>query len=80
MTTLRSIAAGIEARSAGTMAFTRSTVAMMLAPACRPISSTTAGLPFTAPAFLTSCTESTTSATSESRTAAPLRQETMIGR
>jgi hypothetical protein len=80
ITTSRSIAAGIEARSTGISAVMRSAVAMMLAPACRPISSTTAGLPLTAPAFLTSCTESVTSATSESLTAAPLRYETITGR
>ena len=71
--TSKSIALGIEARSTGRIARTRSTVSMMLALGWRLRISSTEGLPLADPALRRSCTESTTSATSDNRTAPPLR-------
>ena len=71
--TCRSIALGIDACSRGRSAVTRSTVAMIFAFGCRFRISNTDGLPFADPALRRSCTESDTSATSDRRTAAPLR-------
>ena len=79
MTTFRSMAPGIEARNCGRMAFTRSTVSMILAPGWRLRIIMTAGLPLTRPALRTSCTESSTLATSLRRTAAPLWYATING-
>ena len=67
------IALGIEARSVGSSALTRSTVSMMFAFGWRLISTRTEGRPLAEPALRRSCTESTTWATSPSPTAAPLR-------
>ena len=67
------IALGIDARSGGSIAVTRSTVSMMLALGWRLMMTSTEGRPLAMPALRKSCTESTTSATSVSRTAAPLR-------
>ena len=78
--TSRSIAAGIEARSAGRIAFTRSTVAITFAPGWRRIRISTAGRPSASPAFRRSWTESLTLATSPRRTGAPSRQATISGR
>ena len=72
-TTARSIALGIEAASCGSSALTRSTVSMMFALGWRLRMSNTEGLPLAEPSLRRSCTESTTSATSARRTAAPLR-------
>ena len=69
----RSMSAGMEARSSGSMAFTRSTVSMMFAPGWRFRISRTEGLPLVMPALRRSSTPSDTSATSDRRTAAPLR-------
>ena len=71
-TTVKSIAAGMEAFSEGSASRMRSTVSMMLAPGWRKIISNTHGLPFMNPAARMFSTESSTSATSESLTAAPL--------
>ena len=71
-TTAILIAGEIEACNWGIAAVTRSTVSMMLAPGCRKMMIKTDGVPSTIPALRTSSTESITSATSESRTAAPL--------
>jgi len=71
--TSRSIAAGIEARRSGNSSRTRSVVSMMLAPGWRLRITNTAGRPSAEPAVRRSCTESSTSAMSERRTAAPLR-------
>ena len=68
-----SAAAGIDASSQGMRSRMRCTVSRMLAFGSRLMIRSTAGRPFASPAFLTSCTESVTSATSPSRTAAPLR-------
>ena len=68
-----SAAAGIEAESHGMRSRMRCTVSRMLAFGSRLTISSTAGRPFASPALRTSCTESTTSATSARRTAAPLR-------
>ena len=76
----RSMAPGIEARSWGSSAFTRSTVAMMFAPGCRNMMMRTPGLPFAMPVVRRSSTESCTSATSERCTAAPWRWATISGR
>ena len=73
ITRSKSIDAGIEARSSGTNAITRSTVSIMLAFGCAVITTTMAGLPLAKPALRTSCTESITSATSPKRTGALLR-------
>ena len=72
-TTSRLIARGIDARSKGMRSRTRSAVSMMLAFGCRLMMRSTEGFPFEDPALRRSSTESTTSATSERRTAAPLR-------
>ena len=66
------IIGGMEAWSCGSRARTRSTVWMMFAPGCRNTMISTAGLPFANPTLRVSSTESCTSATSPSRTAAPL--------
>ena len=71
--TQTSIALGIEARNWGSSAFIRSTVAMMLAPGWRLIVSSTDGRPLAEPALRRSCTESFTSARSDSRTGVPSR-------
>jgi len=65
--------AGIDARSWGRTSFTRSTVSMMLAPGSRERMTSTDGRPLARPWLRRSSTESTTSATSARRTAAPLR-------
>ena len=67
----RSIAGEIEDCRKGIKARTRSTVSMMLAPGCRNTMMRTPGLPFARPILRVSETESATSATSPSRTAAP---------
>ena len=77
--TSRLMSPGIEARSWGSSSRTRSVVPMMLAPGWRLSTTNTAGRPLAEPAVRTSCTESTTSAMSERRTAAPLRYATMMG-
>ncbi len=69
----RSIALGIDARSEGSIALTRSTVSMMFALGWRLMITSTDGRPFAIPALRRSCTESTTSATSVSCTGLPLR-------
>ena len=66
------IAGEIEACNCGSAASTRSTVSMILAPGWRKMMIRTDGVPSTIPALRTSSTESSTSATSERRTAAPL--------
>ncbi len=76
----RSMAAGMAARSSGRRARRRSTVAMMLAPGWRKMMSSTPGLPFAMPVVRTSSTESSTSATSSSRTGRPFRLATTSGR
>ena len=78
--TPRSAAAGMDAVRKGTRSRMRCTVCRMFALGSRLMMSSTAGRPFASPAFLMSCTESTTSATSDSRTAAPFLYETMSGR
>ncbi len=75
-----SAAAGIEACRNGIKSRMRCTVSRMLALGSRLMMMSTAGRPFASPAFLMSCTESTTSATSDSRTAAPFLYETISGR
>ena len=70
-TTSRSMVAGMEARSWGISSRTRSTVSMMLAPGWRKITRTIAGFLFDSPVLRTSSTESTTPATSVSRTGRP---------
>ena len=64
---------GSWACSSGSMARTASTVAITFAPGWRVTSTTTAGLPLNRPSVLVFSTPSTTSATSDRRTAAPLR-------
>ena len=76
----RSMAPGITARSSGRSARRRSTVAMMLAPGCRKMMRRTPGFPFAMPVVRTSSTESSTSATSASRTGRPRRLATTSGR
>ena len=56
----------------GSAALIASTVVMMLAPGCRKMMSSAARLPLASPSDLTVCTESWTSATSDSRTGWPL--------
>ena len=73
------IALGIDARSSGSRAVTRSTVSMMFALGWRLMITSTDGLPLAIPALRRSCTESTTSATSVSWTALPLRYATISG-
>ncbi len=70
---LTSIAGETEARNCGISAFTRSTIPMMLAPGCRYTIIMTASLPLERPRLRRFSTESSTSPTSVSRTAAPLR-------
>ena len=77
--TRMSIAAGIDACSTGSSALTRSTVPRMFAPGCRRTKIRIAGLPLDSAMFRTSCTESSTLATSASRTGAPLRQAMTSG-
>ncbi len=62
---------GMEARSRGSSAFTRSAVWMMFAPGWRWMSRTTAGLPPTQPPSRTFSTLSITSPMSPSRTGEP---------
>ena len=62
---------GIEARNSGSSALMRSTVSIMLAPGCRPMPITTAGLPFAYPELRRSSIPSVTFAMSLSRTGAP---------
>ena len=69
---VKSMAAGMEAFKEGMEARMRSTVSMILAPGCRKMINKIPGLPFTKPAARIFSTESTTSAKSESLTAAPL--------
>ena len=78
--TSRLIAPGIDARNVGSAALTASTVSMMFAFGCRLMMISTDGLPFAEPALRTSCTESTTSPSSVSFTAVPLRYATISGR
>ena len=70
--TVKVIAAGIDACNIGNNARTRATVARIFAPGCRLRISITAGSPFITPKLRISCTESSTLATSPSRTGAPL--------
>ena len=65
--------AGSDARSWGSRAFTRSTTAMMLAPGWRWMFMMTAGVSFIQAACRRFSALSTTAATSERRTGAPLR-------
>jgi hypothetical protein len=65
------IVGGMSAWSCGSSAMMRSTVSMMLAPGCRKMTTMTAGLRLAFPAVRVSSTESSTRATSDSRTAAP---------
>ena len=67
---------GNWACSSGISARTPSTVSITLAPGWRVTSTITAGLPLKRPRVLVFSTPSTTSATSASRIAAPLRQAT----
>ena len=69
--TVRSIAPEICVRNSGRIALTRSTVSMMLAPGWRVMISNTDARPFIRPSLRKSCTESTTCAMSERRTALP---------
>ncbi len=69
----RSMSRGIAAINCGIAAFTLSTVSMMFAPGWRNRITSTAGLPLARPALRRFSTESCTSATSDRRTAAPLR-------
>ncbi len=78
--TCRSMSPGNWALSSGSSARTPSTVSMMLAPGWRVTSTTTAGLPLNSPSVRTSSGPSLTVATSDSFTAAPLRQATVSGR
>ena len=71
-TTSRLMVGGMEARSEGSSAITRSTVSMMLAPGCRYMTISTARLPLAKPPVRTSSTELSTSAMSSRRTGAPL--------
>ncbi len=64
---------GSAAVSCGSVARTRSMASMMLAPGWRYRMTSTAGLPLAKPALRKFSTESATSATSDSRTALPLR-------
>jgi hypothetical protein len=70
---------GSCACSSGSSARTLSTVSMMLAEGCRVISTMIAGSPLNRPSVRVSSTPSSTSATSCSRTAAPLRQAMTMG-
>ena len=69
---------GNWARNSGSSARTPSTVSMMLAPGSRVISTTMAGCPLKSPSVRRFSTPSTTVATSDSRTAALLRQAITI--
>ena len=80
MATSRSTSAGSWARSSGRSARTPSTVSITLAPGWRVTSTITAGLPLKSPRVRLFSTSSLTSATSERRTAAPLRQATTMRR
>ena len=71
--------AGSCACSSGSSARTPSTVAITLAAGWRVISTMIAGSPLKRPSVCVFSTPSTTSATSSSRTAAPLRHATTIG-
>ena len=71
--TVRSTSPGSDAIRRGSSARTPSTAWMMFAPGWRDRITATPGLPLTRPAFRRSSTESRTSATSPSRTGAPLR-------
>ena len=73
MVVSRSMSLGMAANKCGIAAFTLSTVSMMLAPGWRNTTARTAGLPCEIPACRRFSTESRTSATSDSRTAASLR-------
>ena len=68
-----SIELGSEACSCGSRRFTRSTTSMMLAPGWRWMLTITAGVSFIHAASFTFSASSTTVATSESVTGAPLR-------
>ena len=72
-TMVRSVSPGKDAISRGSSALTPSTAWMMLAPGSRKRMRPIAVLPSTSPALRRSSTESTTSPTSVSFTAAPLR-------
>ena len=63
---------GATPSSCGRTSRTRSTVSMMLAPGLRKSTSSTAGLPLARPAVRRSSTESSTVATSDSRSTAPV--------
>ena len=65
---------GSSARNSGSKALTASTVSITFAPGWRLTSTTTAGSPLNKPSVFLSSTLSITSATSDSRTGAPLRQ------
>ena len=71
--TVRSTSPGSDAIRRGSSARTPSTASMMFAPGWRDRITATPGLPLTRPALRRSSTKSRTSATSESRTGAPLR-------
>ena len=73
MSTFSSMAGGREACIWGRMAFTRSTVSMMLASGWRKIGTMMAGMPLDRPLLRTFSTASVTRATSARRTALPLR-------
>ena len=73
VSTVTWIAAGSELSSWGRSAFTRSTTSMTLAPGWRWMLTTTAGVRFIQAASLGFSAPSSTSATSERRTGAPLR-------
>ncbi|OIQ65394.1 hypothetical protein GALL_530470 [mine drainage metagenome] len=68
-----SIAAGIEASSCGSAAFTPSTAVMMLAPGWRKMMSSTACSPLARPMFWLFCKPSNTLATWSRRIGAPSR-------
>ena len=72
-TMLRWMAGGMDACNCGSRARMRSTVSIMLAAGWRKRMMSTAGLPLARPALRRSSTESTTRATSDRRTGAPLR-------
>ncbi len=72
-------AEGSDARSCGSRRLVRSTTLMMFVPGCLWMFRITAGVVFTQAACLTFSALSTTVATSDRRTGAPLRYATMMG-
>ena len=75
----RVIALGMEASNCGSTSRMWSTVSMIFAPGCRKMTTTTDGLPLDSPVVRRSSTESSTLATSDNCTAAPLRYVTISG-